>query len=210
MIIILEYKATYMKKLLSLSGLLLFTAVTFAQANIQALIKPGTKLIYAVEANEQRYDFIVTVKKLTPAVEFDWEMTESAAGKGSVIHTPEAMLTGNTMYNYFSPGIKKLDDQTLSVWLSKATFAALKKEGKGAMMKMNTDAQMKKMGTYSEEESELNVVIDGEKETIEEELVAELNDEGEPADEILKDSISITINKMMLNGNVLRTFFHFQ
>lgn len=180
MIIILEYKGQHMKKLLSLSGLLLFTVVTFAQANIQALVKPGTKLIYAVEANEQRYDFIVTVKKLTPAVEFDWEMTESAAGKGSIIHTPEAMLTGNTMYNYFSPGTKKLDDQTLSVWLSKATFAALKKEGKGAMMKMNTDGQLKKMGTYSEKESELKVVIDGEKETIEEKLVAELNDAGAP------------------------------
>lgn len=113
-------------------------------------------------------------------MEFDWEMTESAAGKGSIIHTAEAMLTGNTMYNYFSPGIKKLDDQTLSVWLSKATFAALKKEGKGTMIKMNTDASLKKMGRYSDEESELHVVIDGEKETIEEELVAELNDEGQP------------------------------
>ena len=106
MIIILKYKVTKMKKLFALSGLLLFTAATFAQANLQALVKPGTKLIYTVQANEQRYDFIVTVKKLTPAVEFDWEMTESASGKGSIIHTPEAMLTGNTMYNYFSPGIK--------------------------------------------------------------------------------------------------------
>lgn len=169
-----------MKKLFFLCSFLLFTAATFAQANLQALVKPGTKLIYAVEANEQRYDFIVTIKKLTPAVEFDWEMTESAAGKGSIIHTAEAMLTGNTMYNYFSPGIKKLDDQTLSVWLSKSTFAALKKEDRGAMIKMNTDASLKKMGTYSEEESELHVVIDGEKETIEEELVAELNEEGAP------------------------------
>lgn len=194
-----------MKKIFFLSGLLLFTVATFAQANIQALVKPGTKLIYAVEANEQRYDFIVTVKKLTPAVEFDWEMTESASGKGSIIHTPEAMLTGNTMYNYFSPGIKKLDDQTLSVWLSKSTFAALKKEGKGGMMKMNTDAPLRKMGTYSEEEHELKVTIDGEKETIEEELVAELNDEGAPVakDETFFsffDSAKLPIILRMRNG----------
>ncbi len=205
MIIILKDKATKMKKLFALSGFLLFAAATFAQANLQALVKPGTKLIYAVQANEQRYDFIVTVKKLTPAVEFDWEMTESASGKGSIIHSPEAMLTGNTMYNYFSPGIKKLDDQTLSVWLSKATFAALKKEGKGAMMKMNTDDHLKKMGTYSEEESELHVIIDGEKETIEEELVAELNDEGAPVakEEMFFsffDSVKLPIILRMQNG----------
>ena len=205
MIIILKYKVTKLKTLFALSGLLLFTAATFAQDNLQALVKPGTKLIYAVQANEQRYDFIVTVTKLTPAVEFDWEMTESASGKGSIIHTPEAMLTGNTMYNYFPPGIKKLDDQTLSVWLSKSTFSALKKEGKGAMMKMNTDDHLKKMGTYSEEESELQVIIDGEKETIEEELVAELNVEGAPVakEEIFFsffDSAKLPINLRMRNG----------
>jgi hypothetical protein len=66
MIIILKRKATPMKKLSFLFNFFLFTSATFAQANLQALVKPGTKLIYAVEANEQRYDFIVTVKKLTP------------------------------------------------------------------------------------------------------------------------------------------------
>jgi hypothetical protein len=29
---------------------------------IPKLVKPGTKLIYAVETNEQKYDFIITIK----------------------------------------------------------------------------------------------------------------------------------------------------
>lgn len=169
-----------MKKMLLFAAFAFLSSALFAQANLQALVKPGTKLIYAVESGDQKYNFIVTVKKLVPAVEFDWEMTEPASISGSIIHTPTAMMTGNAMYNYFKPGPKTLDDQTLSVWLSKSVFAGLKKEGKGVMMKMNTDAQLKRMGTYSENDHELNIIVDGEKDTVEEEPVAELNDEGNP------------------------------
>jgi len=169
-----------MKKILFFAAFTFFAVATFAQANLQALVKPGTKLIYAVESGDQKYNFIVTVKKLVPVVEFDWEMTEPASISGSIIHTPAAMMTGNTMYNYFKPGPKTLDDQTLSVWLSKAVFAGLKKEGKGVMMKMNTDGQLKRMGTYSDDEHELHILVDGEKDTVEEEPVSELNEEGNP------------------------------
>jgi len=169
-----------MKKILFFAAFTFFAVATFAQANLQALVKPGTKLIYAVESGDQKYNFIVTVKKLVPVVEFDWEMTEPASISGSIVHTPAAMMTGNTMYNYFKPGPKTLDDQTLSVWLSKAVFAGLKKEGKGVMMKMNTDGQLKRMGTYSDDEHELHILVDGEKDTVEEEPVSELNEEGNP------------------------------
>ncbi len=169
-----------MKKVFFLPVFLLIAGTAFAQANLQALIKPGTKLIYGVVSGDQKYDFIVTVKKLVPAVEFDWVMTEPASISGSIVHTPTAMMTGNTMYNFFKPGPLTLDDQTLSVWLSKAVFAGLKKEGKGIMMKMNTDAQLKRMGIYSDDDHEFHILVDGEKDTVEEELAAELNDEGAP------------------------------
>ncbi len=159
--------------------LLILSITAFAQVNIQSLIKPGAKLFYAVEANGQKYDFIVTVKALTPALVFDWEMTDRADNKGTITHTAAAMLSANTMYNYFSPGVKTLDDNTTSVWLSKNTFAGLMKAGKGVMVKMNVGETPKKMGTYTGN-NEMEILVNGEKETIEEELSKELNDEGMP------------------------------
>lgn len=175
-----------MKKITILSCMLLVLSLfSFAQVNIQSLIKPGTKLIYAVEANGQKYNFIVTVKALVPALIFDWEMTDRAGNNGTITHTTVAMISGNTMFNYFSPGPKTLDDNTLSVWLSKNTFTSLTKGTKNVMMKMNINEGLKKMGTASsnndekdEEESELNIIVNGEKETIEEKIAVELNAEG--------------------------------
>ena len=71
-----------MKKIFSLFSLLILATVSFAQVNLQTLIKPGTKLIYAVEAGAEKYDFIVTVKALVPALVFDWEMTNDKKSSG--------------------------------------------------------------------------------------------------------------------------------
>ncbi len=178
-----------MKKLTILSCLLLILSiVSFAQVNLQSLIKPGTKLIYAVEANGQKYDFVVTVKALVPALVFDWEMTDRANNNGTITHTAAAMISANTMYNYFSPGSKTLDDNTSSVWISKNTFTGLTKGSKNVMIKMNTNEGLKKMGTAGsgddeKEESELKIIVNGEKETIEEQVAIELNTEGRPISE---------------------------
>ena len=169
-----------MKKILLLHALLILSVVSFAQVNLQALVKPGTKLIYAVEAGEQKYDFIVTVKALTPALVFDWQMTDPVNTSGTITHTATAMISANTMYNYFSSGTKALDNNTISVWLSKNTFTNLTKESKSVMMKMNTGEPLKKMGTYKEDPDELHILINGEKETIEEKIAKELNAEGAP------------------------------
>ena len=169
-----------MKKIFLLQILLILSIFSFAQVNLQSLVKPGTKLIYAVETNEQKYDLIITVKALAPAVVFDWEMTDRANNNGTITHTPQAMLSANTMYNYFVPGPKTLDDNTLCVWLSKNIFAGLMKPGKGIMMKMNIGDVPKKMGTYAEDNEELKILVNGEKETVEEELAKELNGEGTP------------------------------
>ncbi|MEO6253050.1 MAG: hypothetical protein ABIO79_07085 [Ferruginibacter sp.] len=172
-----------MKKIFFLLSLLMLGIFSFAQVNIQALIKPATKLIYAVEANGLKYDFIVTIKALNPALVFDWEMTDRAGNSGTITHTPAAMIAANTMYNYFSPGPKALDDNTLSVWISKNTFTGLTKGSMNVMMKMNTNEGLKKMGMAGgdedkDEESELNIIVNGEKETVEEKIAQELNAEG--------------------------------
>ena len=164
-----------MKKSVILFCFLSFFFLSFAQVNLQTLVKPGTKLIYVVEAGEQKYDFIITVKTLVPALVFDWEMTDRANNKGSITHTAAAMITGNTLYNYFSPGTKILDDNTLSVWLSKNTFTGLTKESKSVMLKMNTNESPKKMSVIQEDPDELKIIVNGEKETVEEFTATDLN-----------------------------------
>ena len=158
---------------------MIVSALSFAQVNLESLVKPGTKLIYAVESGGQKYDFIITVKALTPVLIFDWQMTDPINTNGTITHTAVAMVSANTMYNYFSPGEKTLDDNSISVWLSKNTFSGLVKPDKGTMIKMNTGEVPKKMGTYMDSE-ELKIIVNGEKETVDEEMAKELDDEGQP------------------------------
>jgi hypothetical protein len=172
-----------MKKTVFLFCFLSLSLLSFAQVNLQTLVKPGTKLTYAVEAGEQKYDFIVTVKALVPALVFDWEMTDRANNNGTITHTAAAMIAGNTLYNYFSPGAKTLDDNTLSVWLSKNTFTGLSKGTKSIMLKMNTNEAPKKMGVIKEDPDELKIIVNGEKETVEEFTAKDLNAINAPAED---------------------------
>ena len=172
-----------MKKISFLFSLLALSVFGFAQVNLQSLIKPGTKLIYAVEANGQKYDFIVTVKALAPALVFDWQMTDPININGTITHTAAAMVSANTLYNYFAPGTKALDDNTLSVWISKNTLTSLTKGTKSVMLKMNTNESAKKMGVTEEDPKELKILVNGEKETVEQFTATDLNAVNAPGEE---------------------------
>lgn len=172
-----------MKKILLLYSLLLLSYCSLAQVNLQTLVKPGTKLIYAVNADAQKYDFIITVKALAPALVFDWEMTNDNKSTGTISHTSTAMMAANTLYNYFTPGPKMLDDNTLSVWISKNTFTSLTKGTKNVMLKMNTNEAPKKMGVTKEGPEELKIIVNGEKETVEEFTANDLNATNAPVED---------------------------
>lgn len=172
-----------MKKSCFIFSFLVLSLLSFAQVNLQTVIKPGTKLIYAVEAGAQKYDFIVTVKTLVPALVFDWEMTNDTKSSGTITHTASAMISGNTMYNYFSPGAKTLDDNTLSVWLSKNTFTGLTKGTKSVILQMNTNETPRKMGVTKEDPAELKIIVNGEKETVEEFTANDMSVVGAPAED---------------------------
>jgi hypothetical protein len=172
-----------MKKIFLLHSLLILSVFSFAQVNLQSVIKPGTKLIYGVEAGEQKYDFIVTVKTLVPALVFDWEMTNDNKSSGTITHTAAAMISANTLYNYFSSGAKTLDDNTLSVWISKNTFNSLAKGTKSVMLKMNTNEGAKKMGVTKEDPTELKIIVNGEKETVEQFTANDLNAVNAPVED---------------------------
>ncbi len=172
-----------MKKIIFLFSLLACSVFSFAQVNLQSLIKPGTKLIYGVESNGQKYDFIVTVKALAPALVFDWQMTDPININGTITHTAAAMVSGNTLYNYFAPGTKALDNNTLSVWISKNSFTGLTKGTKSVMLKMNTNESAKKMGVTDEDPKELKILVNGEKETVEQFTANDLNATNAPTEE---------------------------
>ena len=172
-----------MKKIFLLHTLLILSVFSIAQVNLQTLVKPGTKLFYAVEAGEQKYDFIVTIKTLVPALVFDWEMTNDNKSSGTITHTAAAMIAANTLYNYFSSGAKTLDDNTLSVWISKNTFTGLTKGGKNVMLKMNTNEAPKKMGVTKEDPTELKIIVNGEKEKVEQFTANDLNTANAPAED---------------------------
>lgn len=168
-----------MKKIFFFPFLLILPVFSFAQVSLESLVKPGTKLIYAVVAGEQKYDFIITIKALTPALVFDWQMTDPINTRGTITHTAKAMIIASTMNNYFSPGEKTLDDNTISVWLSKNVYAGLIKNGKSVLMQMNTGEEPKNMGMFTENK-ELKIIVNGEKDTVDEEIVKELNNDGRP------------------------------
>lgn len=172
-----------MKKTLSLFFFLSVSIFSFAQVNLQSVIKPGTKLIYAVEAGAEKYDFIVTVKALAPALVFDWEMKNDNKSSGTITHTAPAMIAANTLYNYFSAGAKTLDDNTLSVWISKNSFTALTKGTKSVMLKMNTNEAAKKMGVIKEDPAELKILVNGEKETVDEFTANDINAANAPPED---------------------------
>ena len=166
-----------MKKPFLLFILLTLFNFCFSQVNLLTLVKPKTQLVYLVQSGEQVYYFMVNVKEVAPAVIFDWEMTEPASIKGSITHTATAMTSATTMHNMFKPGDVTLDDNTISVWLSKATFTGLRKSG--AMISMNAGEAPKKIGLTGESKT-VKILLNGQKETIDEEIAKELNAEGEP------------------------------
>jgi hypothetical protein len=118
-----------------------------------------------------------------PALVFDWEMTNDNKSSGTITHTAAAMISANTLYNYFSSGAKTLDDNTLSVWISKNTFNSLAKGTKSVMLKMNTNEASKKMGVTKEDPAELKILVNGEKETVEQFTANDLNAANAPVED---------------------------
>jgi hypothetical protein len=166
-----------MKKPFLLLVLLTLYNFCFSQVNLFTLIKPKTQLVYLVQAGEQQYYFSVNVKELVPAVIFDWEMTEPASMKGTITHTATAMASASTMHNLFKPGDVTLDDNTISVWLSKTMFTNLTKSR--AMISMNAGETPKKMGVTGESKV-VKILLNGQKETVEEEIAKELDADDNP------------------------------
>ena len=142
-----------------LSAVVLCSSIAIGQVKLEDIVKSGSILKYGVEAGVVEYDFIVTVKDKR-GTSFDWEMTAPANIKGSIIHTKKALAEGYYMWNFFEAGTKKLDDKTLSIWLSQKQFKFL-----------SVDAPPTNVGIYgpgkpvvtmlNAQENDFSVLIDG-------------------------------------------------
>jgi hypothetical protein len=108
-----------MKLLLITCLLTALTNLSLAQQPISLAktIKPGTRLVYAVEAGDMKYHFTVIVQDLK-GKSFHWAMDSPANKSGNVQQTAKALQNGDVLYNRFANGLAKLDDRTTSVWLS--------------------------------------------------------------------------------------------
>lgn len=92
-----------------------------AKDQAPAWLKAGTVMTYGVDFYGKNYDFIITIKTLTPEVSFDWKMTAPVNSEGSVVIKAEALATAMDQDNFFSGGPKELSDKT-TVWVSKAVM----------------------------------------------------------------------------------------
>ena len=118
-------------------------------------LKPGTKMVYGVDFQGKKYDFIVNVKSLPPEIKFDWEMTEPVNKSGSILIKASALDTARGQFNYFRGGSKTLENAT-TVWVSKKVYKELKEKG---TTKIILDSDSYTLSLKSKEK--MKVSIDG-------------------------------------------------
>lgn len=88
------------------------------------MLNVGDKLVYAVKAGGQEYEFIVTLKvyNYLDGIQFEYEMTNENNTKGSIFVTADAKRDATSYMNYFRGGDVALTD-AITVWLSQKNFA---------------------------------------------------------------------------------------
>ncbi|TAD91319.1 MAG: hypothetical protein EAY75_03760 [Bacteroidetes bacterium] len=86
-------------------------------------IVKGDKLVYEVNANGNKYDFIVTINNYdyNTGIDFAYEMTNESKTKGRVRISSKALQSSKKYVNYFTGGELKLVD-ALTVWMSYDNF----------------------------------------------------------------------------------------
>jgi len=87
----------------------------------------GTVMTWGVDSFGERYDFVVTIRKLGREIEFDWRMTEPANRSGSVKMTEIALAAATKQHNRFKGGSLTLADKT-TVWVSRAVLKQYRDE----------------------------------------------------------------------------------
>jgi hypothetical protein len=100
----------------------------------------GDKLVYAVNAGGQQYDFIITLKKASyeAGIEFDYEMTNANNTKGHVKIDSKAKSESKKYINYFRGGNINLTD-ACTVWMTYANFMDMPEKKTEMILDNNTE-----------------------------------------------------------------------
>jgi ankyrin repeat protein len=90
-------------------------------------LQSGSKLVWAVDYDGEKYDFIVNVKNMRPNLIVLWQMTNEERYSGIMTITEKALKYAEWQQNYFGSGDQDilLEDAT-SIWVSDAVFKSLK------------------------------------------------------------------------------------
>lgn len=91
------------------------------QSSAPAWLKPGAKLIYAVEYNASEYQMTVSIKEVSPAFKFSFSINDPHSTKGSVNISRDALDSCTKLMSTFAAGKTELMDQT-TLLLSKKLF----------------------------------------------------------------------------------------
>jgi hypothetical protein len=158
-----------MRTLLMFFAFVFIFQVSLAQERIEQYVKAGTRLMYRIDLNNKSYDMNVTVKNLKPYI-FDYEIIDSAKAKGTITHTSAGMANGIILHNNFTAGDKVLDEKTISLWLSRATFKKFSKYSRKpiTMFLSGLWRESSRMG-YADGEKDFMVRVNGKQRTIQQE-----------------------------------------
>ena len=155
-----------MKRIFNTSLIVLLTvafcaATSFAgnsmKPNNETYIKVGTKLVYAINKNGEKYNVTVTITSLSPTISFDWKESAPRTSKGSITMTADAIDHASGIITGSMGGALNLDKET-AIWLSKSLMSQITGEGR---LVMTVDGKEMPCKTVHFNEPPTTVIING-------------------------------------------------
>lgn len=95
----------------------------------------GSQMVYEVQSGDFHYSFLVSVQeKSTSQITFDWLMTIQDDNQGTLTMDQAALESASQLFSFYEKGSDKIISDATALWLSRATFKALKA---GELVKLN-------------------------------------------------------------------------
>jgi len=153
-----------------LAFLLLFSSFSVPKKKTTIVLKHGSVLIYDIDANSEKFDLIVTLKKVKPEIVFSYETSGPSKKKGTITIPAAAIDSSRTLNNDFSGGNKTLNGE-LSLFLSRLIYGELAMAGMnegGTSFRANPKDTMENFTRGEPNLNEIkvnghNIQIDGER-----------------------------------------------
>ncbi len=140
----------------------IINTISMAQSPIFTL-KKGMTLIYQVDNVSQKYDFTINIEEITPAIVFNFKMTNARKTAGKITITKEALKNAIAQYNYFQSNEVTLNKQT-TVWVSKKVWNSLKKKKKSTISTNSGEMNLKTLELVNSQD--FPILLNGEEKSL--------------------------------------------